>query len=147
MALAAHDMTDRLEQLTALTRRLTELMVIETEALKARELDASSKDWEEKENLAHTYRIEMTELTRNPDSILSVPIELRRSLFEATRRFQEVLADHAKALNAMKEISEGLVEAIAKDLAAETAGPASYGATGMNQKTGTSSGFAINAKA
>ena len=38
MAIAAHDIDDRLDQLIAVTRRLNELMTLETAALKAREL-------------------------------------------------------------------------------------------------------------
>ena len=110
MSIAAKDMEDRLNQLIGLTRRLTDLMVAETQALKARKLDASSADWEEKERLAHTYRLEMTDLSRNPDQLVPVPRDLRKSLFEATRRFQEVLAEHGTALAAMREVTEGLVE-------------------------------------
>ena len=93
MAIAAHDIDDRLDQLIAVTRRLNELMTLETAALKARELDASSKDWEEKERLAHTYRLEMTNLAKNPDELVKASASLRKEMFETVRRFQEVLAE------------------------------------------------------
>lgn len=146
MAIAARDTEDRLDQLIGVTQRLTELMVTETEALKARKLDASSTDWQEKERLAHTYRMEMMDLAKNGDVLLQVPAGLRKTLFEATRRFQEVLVDHDKALTAMREISEGLVEAIAREVATETSGPRGYGSRGQ-QGSLRASGIAVNAKA
>lgn len=146
MAIAAKDMEDRLDQLIGLTRRLTELMVTETEALKARQLDASSRDWAEKERLAHTYRMEMLDLGKKGDELARMPAELRKTLFETTRRFQEVLADHDKALTAMREVSEGLVEAIAREVANETSGPRGYGAQGK-QGSIRAAGIAVNAKA
>ena len=146
MSIAAKDMEDRLNQLIGLTRRLTDLMVAETQALKARKLDASSADWEEKERLAHTYRLEMTDLSRNPDQLVPVPRDLRKSLFEATRRFQEVLAEHGTALAAMREVTEGLVESIAREVANETHGPRGYGARGQLGDA-RAAGIGVNAKA
>lgn len=146
MAIAAKDLDDRLDQLIGLTRRLTDLMVAETSALRERELDASSRDWAEKEKLAHTYRMEMMDLSKNGDELLKAPPELRKTLFETTRRFQEVLAEHDKALTAMRKVSEGLVEAIAREVANETSGPRGYGAQGK-QSGLRASGIAVNAKA
>lgn len=147
MTLAAHDIDDRLEQLISLTKRLVDLMTTETLALKARTLDASSRDWSEKEQLAHTYRLEMTELSRKPDMIVKASPILRKNLFETVRRFQEVLAEHNTALTAMREISEGLVESIAREVSAERSGPKGYGATGQTQGSNRASGIAINARA
>ncbi len=146
MAIAARDLEDRLDQLIGLTRRLTDLMTTEIEALNARQLDASSADFQEKERLAHTYRMEMMDLAKNGDLLLQAPAQLRKTLFETTRRFQEVLAEHDKALTAMREISEGLVQAIAREVATETSGPRGYGARGQ-QGGLRASGIAINAKA
>ena len=86
------------------------------------------------------------DLAKNGDVLLQVPAGLRKTLFEATRRFQEVLVDHDKALTAMREISEGLVEAIAREVATETSGPRGYGSRGQ-QGGLRASGIAINAKA
>lgn len=146
MSLIASDINDRLDQLVALTKRLTDLMITETEALKARKLDASSQDWDEKERLAHTYRMEMTNLAKSPDTIVQADSNLRKELFETVRRFQEVLAEHNRALSAMREVTEGLVENIAREVAAETSGPRGYGATGQSGKM-RASGIAVNAKA
>ncbi|MAP96541.1 MAG: flagellar basal-body protein FlbY [Ponticaulis sp.] len=147
MAIVANGIDDRIEQLTALTRRLIELMTIETEALKARKLDASSRDWEEKERLAHTYRMEMNDLSRKPDLLVTANAALRKDLFETVRRFQEVLAAHNKALNAMREITEGLVESIAREVANETNGPKGYSAQGQSSGKMRAAGIAVNAKA
>lgn len=146
MAIAAKDFEDRIDQLIGLTRRLTDLMIAETKALKDRELDASSRDWDEKERLAHTYRMEMMDLAKSGDELVKAPADLRKALFETTRRFQEVLAEHDKALTAMRKISEGLVQAIAKEVANETAGPRGYGAQGK-QAGLRASGIAVNAQA
>ena len=147
MTLAAHDINDRLTQLIALTKRLTELMITETAALKARKLDASSTDWEEKERLAHTYRLEMTDLAQNAKSMLQGDISLRKELFEVVRSFQSVLAEHNVALSAMREVTEGLVETIAREVANEASGPKAYGAMGTTTGKTRASGIAVNAKA
>ncbi len=146
MAIAANDLQDRIEQLISLTQRLTVLMQAEIEALKARKLDASSTDWAEKERLAHTYRMEMMSLSKQGDQLVAAPADLRKSLFETTRRFQEVLKEHDIALTAMREVSEGLVESIAREVAHETNGPRGYGAGGK-QGASRASGIAVNAKA
>lgn len=91
MTLAAHDIDDRLEQLISLTKRLVDLMTTETLALKARTLDASSRDWSEKEQLAHTYRLEMTELSRKPDMIVKASPILRKNLLKPCAAFRKCL--------------------------------------------------------
>lgn len=146
MALAAHDQVDRIEQLIALTTRLSVLMMEETQALAARQLDASSVNWHEKEQLAHTYRLEMADLSKNPDQLVKLDQSLRRSLLKTTSRFQEILTEHSKTLTAMKEITEGLVQSIAKEVASEQHGPRGYGQRGQ-QDSLRASGIAINAKA
>ena len=144
--LAAHDIEDRLEQLAEVTRRLIELMRAETVALKSRSLDASSKEWDEKERLAHTYRLEMSDLSRNPEQLTKAPQALRKQLFELTHQFQSVLAEHEKALSAMRQVTEGLVESIAREVANENSGPRGYGAQGKAGEV-RASGIAVNAKA
>lgn len=147
MTIAAHDINDRIEQLVAVTERLSELMIAETAALKARKLDASSADWNEKEQLAHTYRLEMTDLARHPETMVSANANLRKILFERVRSFQSILADHGKALEAMRTVTEGLVENIAREVAAETNGPQGYGAQGKTAGKARASGIAVNAQA
>lgn len=147
MTIAAHDMNDRLDQLISLTKRLTTLMADETTALKERQLDASSTDWDEKERLAHTYRLEMTSLARQPDELVKCNPDLRKGLFESVRRFQEVLAEHDKALGAMRSVTEGLVESIAREVAQETRGPQAYGSNGLTGGQTRAAGIAVNAKA
>lgn len=146
MTIAASDPTDHGEQLLALTDRLTHLMRKETDALKARELDASSQDWSEKEQLAHTYRLEMLNLAKSPDLMTAMPKALRQQLMQRTQGFQELLAEHSVALAAMQTVSEGLVKSIAQEIAAEKAGPRGYGQTGR-QAALSGSGIAVNAKA
>lgn len=146
MTIAARDPVDHCEQLLALTERLTALMSRETEALKARTLDASSQDWSEKEQLAHTYRLEMLALAKSPELMQAMPVDMRKRLMERTRRFQELLAEHGAALAAMQNISEGLVKSIAQEIAADKAGPRGYSETGR-QAALSGSGIAVNAKA
>ena len=124
----------RLDQLIALTRRLSELMLNETADLKARQLDASSKDWEEKESLAHAYRMEMMALAKAPDLLVTASAPLRKTLFDTIRRF-------------MREVTEGLVESIAREVASVTSGPRGYGATGQQSGKTRASGIAVNARA
>ena len=89
----------------------------------------------------------MTNLARQPDELVKSDANLRKSLFETVRRFQEVLAEHNKALTAMRSVTEGLVESIAREVSQETRGPQAYGSNGQTGGKTRASGIAVNAKA
>ena len=147
MALAAYDAEDRAEQLLGLTERLNGLVLQEIADLDARKLDASSRDWAEKEKLAQAYRVEMARISADPTLLEGASPAVKQRLADATKAFQAQLDRHAVALGVMKDISEGLVRSIAEEMSEQKAAPAGYGATGTGAKRTGSTGLAINAKA
>jgi hypothetical protein len=141
---------DRADQLLAMTKRLTALVNAEIAALNARKLDGGSADWDEKERLAHTWRLEVAHIKQNPSALAGVPEAAKAALREAARGLEDALAKHAHSLAAMKEVTEGLVRSIAAEIASTRSAPAAYGRSGIvNQpaKTEAASGLTVNAKA
>lgn len=149
MALAAHNGADRADQMIALTQRLSNLVTAETQALRAGKLDASSSEWAEKEKLAHAYRLEMQAIRANPALLDGASADQKADLMQAAQSLQTLLESHAKALDAMKGVTEGLVKAITEEAADKRAGPRGYGVNGAlaNAPRSAGSGLAADVKA
>jgi hypothetical protein len=130
MALIAEHPADRAEQLVMLTERLTALLARETDLILAHEPPLQGTDGEEKARLANLYRQEMTRISESRDLIRTAPASALDRLRAATVRFRAALAAHERALAAVKEVSEGIVRAIAEEVARVQAGPRGYGASG-----------------
>ena len=148
MALASLTPIQRADQLLTITERLSVLVKSEIEALKSGQLNASSQDWNEKERLAHAYRLEMSQIHANPKLLAGLPAETRNMLMSAVETFQTILNEHAMAIIGMKDVTEGLVRAISEEVASTNAAPSGYSAGGTVQKPkdGSGSGFAANVK-
>ena len=148
MGLAAHDGADRADQLLGVTERLTELVQDEISDLNKGQLDASSKNWNEKEKLAHAYRLEMSEIKKNPTLLEGATDEQKKALMQSVEIFQSVLSTHSEAIIGMKEVAEGLVRAVTREVAETRAAPAGYSATGLVSKPrdASGSGLAANVK-
>ena len=144
-----YDAIDRAEQLLAMTGRLDALVSAEIEAVKARRLDGGSADWDEKERLAHAWRLEVAHLKANPAALAGIGDGLKVQLREAAAGLEQKLASHARALGAMKTVTEGLVRSIASEIASARSAPAAYGRHGgVNPAPKReASGLAVDAKA
>lgn len=140
---------ERADQLLAMTRRLALLVNAEIEALDSRRLDGASADWDEKERLAHTWRLEVAYIKQNPSALADVPAAVKATLREAARELETALATHARSLAAMKHVTEGLVRSIAAEIASARSGPAAYGRGGIvnPQTRNEASGLTLDAKA
>ncbi|HEX5008332.1 MAG TPA: flagellar basal-body protein FlbY [Hyphomonadaceae bacterium] len=143
------DATDRADQLLAMTRRLDVLVSAEVEAINARRLDGGSADWDEKERLAHAWRLEVAHLKANPSALSGIGESLKVQLREAAAGLEKKLETHARALGAMKTVTEGLVRSIASEIASARSAPPAYGRHGnVNPATKReASGLALDAKA
>jgi hypothetical protein len=143
------DSSERADQLLAMTKRLSALVAAEIDALKARRLDGASADWEEKERLAHAWRIEVAHIKANPGALTGVSEARKSELREAAKALETSLATHAHSIAAMKIVTEGLVRSIAGEIASVRSAPAAYGRSGMVNSAPHSeaSGLAVNAKA
>jgi len=123
------DTAQRADQLIALTRRLTDLLAAETRAFEARRPFDVAANAEEVAKLANVYRRESARVKDNPALIEGASEALRQQLMQVTQTFEAVLARHGRALAAAKEITEGLVQAIAREVAAQRATGPGYGPT------------------
>ncbi len=140
---------ERAGQLLAIATRLVALVRAEVEALKARKLDGGSADFSEKERLAHAWRLEVNQVRTDPSVLAGASPARKAELRDISRELETVLEAHTHALEAMKTVTEGLVRAIADEVAATRRAPAAYGRSGALQgaRTDAASGIAVNAKA
>lgn len=130
MALLADDATDRAEQLLLITERLTALIRAEAQRIEARQPPLEGADAEEKARLANAYRLELARLKQDHTLLRGAPPLLLERLRAQTAELHEQLAAHEIALNAVKLVAEGLVHAMAEEVARQRAGEGKYGATG-----------------
>lgn len=130
MALIADDAADRAEQLLALTQRLRALIAAEADAMRARLPLPGGPALEEKQRLVNAYRLEMTRIAQDNALIATAPAPTLNALRAATQSLQDALGRHDAELSAVRAISEGLVEAMAEDIARQESARAGYGAKG-----------------
>lgn len=140
---------DRADQLAAMTQRLSSLVELEIAAVKARRLDGAGADWDEKERLVHAWRIEVSRVKADPGLLAGISPDRKAVLREAAQALEANLEAHARALNASKVVTEGLVRSIAAEIASARSAPAAYGRTGSvnPQQRREASGLAVDAKA
>lgn len=127
MALAVTDTADRVDQLIILTERLTGLIALEAQAFEAHRPQDAAPQVEETQRLANIYRHESARVRGDPRLVSGAPAALRQKLITATEAFDAVLARHGRAINAAKTITEGLVRAIAEEVASQREQKAGYG--------------------
>ena len=139
MSLSAADADDRIAQLLVLTGQLTDLLAAETRAFEARRPQDAAASSEETQRLANVYRHEVSRIRYDPGLISPARLEARQELVAATRSFEAVLSRHGRALQAAKIVTEGLVQAIASEVAQGRNGPPGYGpGARVGQTDGTS---------
>ena len=150
MAIAAHNAEDRVEQLILLTERLTELVADQAQAFEQRRPQDAAANMEETSRLANLYRHESTRIRAAPELVSGAPVAQRTRLVRATEAFDAVLARQGRALEAAKTVTEGLVKAIAEEVAVQRSkGAATYGpgATAPAPTASASSAITLNKRA
>lgn len=130
MALKADDARDRAEQLVLVTTRLTALIQEETRRIEAREPPLGGAEADEKTRLANAYRLELTRIKHDKSLIEGAGDDLLGQLRSTTEALNAALAAHEISLSAVKLVSEGLVQAMAGEIARQRQGEAGYGAGG-----------------
>ncbi|MGD9967270.1 MAG: flagellar basal body protein [Hyphomonadaceae bacterium] len=133
MALIAEDARDRAEQLLLLTERLAAIAAEETQRIEAREPLLDGPDAEEKQRLANAYRLELARIKQDQSLILGAPPETLVALRRSTANLHSAMAAHELALNAVKVVSEGLVHAMAEEVARQRGSGTPYSARGALQ--------------
>lgn len=127
-------------RLIGLTDALSDRLETETRAFAERRPQDIVDGLTRTQDMANLYRRETAQLKATPALAASAPVADRQTLIRATQRFEAVLARHATAVQAARVVSEGVVQAIATEVAASRASGAGYGASG---RAAASDGTAI----
>ncbi|KQY75090.1 hypothetical protein [Brevundimonas sp. Root1423] len=136
----------RVRQLTDLTARLTERLVEESKAFEARRPQDAAATLSETQQLANVYRRESAQVKADPSVLSAAPASDRMALIKATEGFEAVLSRHARAVEAARIVSEGLVKTIVAEVASQRGSPSAYGASGQ-ANAGDGRAVAFNRKA
>lgn len=123
--------TARTRQLLRLTEQLSARLADETRAFEARRPQDVAASLAETQGLANAYRRESAQVKADPSALAAAPAPERAALVRATRVFETILAEHSQAVEAARIVSEGLVKAIAAEIAAARPPASAYGASGQ----------------
>ncbi|WP_332658953.1 flagellar basal-body protein FlbY [Brevundimonas sp.] len=123
--------TARVRQLTDLTARLTARLAEESKAFEARRPQDAAATLAETQQLANVYRRESAQVKADPSALSAAPAADRTALIKATEAFEAVLTRHARAVEAARIVSEGLVKTIVAEVASQRGSPSAYGASGQ----------------
>jgi hypothetical protein len=134
------------ERLIALTEQLTGRIALDADAFEARRPHEAASRVEETARLANLYRHESTRVRQDPSLVAAAPREQRARLIKASESFNRTLARHGRALHAVKTITEGVVQAIAQEVAAARAAGAGYG-PGARSHAADATAITLNRKA
>ena len=137
----------RIQELITLTERLTALLAEQAKAFEARRPQDAAANMEETSRLANLYRHEASKVRANPAQIAQAPRDLRVRLIRATEAFDAVIARQGRALTAAKTITEGLVHAIAHEVATQRNKGAAYGPTGGKPNPAPVTAVTLNQRA
>ncbi|THD52509.1 flagellar basal body protein [Phenylobacterium sp.] len=147
MTLPTDETFERVEQLILLTDRLTAIVADQAKAFEARKPHEAATYIEETQRLANLYRHESARIRANPALVDSAPRDQRMRLIRATEAFDAVLARQARAVGAAKTVTEGLVRAIAEEVASQRQKGVSYGANGTQTPTAAATAITLNKRA
>jgi hypothetical protein len=137
---------ENVERLIALTERLTERLAVDSQAFEARRPHEAASRLEETSRLANLYRHESNRVKQDPSMIAGAPVELRAQLTRASEAFEAVLARHGRALYAAKTVTEGVVRAIAEEVAKQRTSAVGYG-PGATPPEASGSAITLNRRA
>ena len=138
---------DRIHQLIALTERLTELIAAQAQAFEARLPQDAAASMEETSRLANAYRHE-AQRTREQAVVLRKLSPLQRQkLTRVTEAFDAVIARQGRAVSAAKTVTEGLVHAIAEEIAVQRSAGAAYGPRGTKTRPSAAASVTLNQRA
>lgn len=141
------DARARVEQLILLTDRLTGLVAEQAKCFEARRPQDALRFGEEVGRLANLYRHESARVRANPGLVAAAPRDLRLALVRSTEAFDAVLARQARAVGAAKTVTEGLVRAIAEEVASQRQKGVSYGANARQTANTASVAITLNKRA
>jgi len=121
---------ERIDYLITLTDRLAGLLAEQAQAFEARRPQDAARTLEEITRLANVYRHESGRVRADPSQIADCSAPKRLRLIQSTEAFDSVLARHGRAVDAAKTVTDGLVHAVAEEVASKRTTGAGYGAAG-----------------
>ena len=116
-----------LEAIVTLTEKLTALLADQARAFEQHRPQDAARNLDEISRLTNVYRTAAAQVRGQPQMVEAAPDELRRRLLQATEAFDAVLERQGRALAASKTVTEGLVKAIAEEVAAKRGVGQAYG--------------------
>ena len=116
-----------LEAMVELTERLTGLLEDQARAFERHRPQDAAATLAEVSRLANIYRAGSDEVRAAPAKLSEAPADLRARLLGATQAFEAALERQGRALAASKYITEGVVKAIADEIAAKRGLGQAYG--------------------
>jgi len=133
-----------LEAVVTLTEKLTALLAEQARAFEQHRPQDAAARLPEVTKLTQVYTAASAAVRAQPKLVEAAPMPLRRRLLRATEAFDAVLQRQGRALAASKTITEGIVKAIADEVAVKrnvgraygpgAARPAAATAITLNQK-------------
>ncbi|MDC7684298.1 flagellar basal-body protein FlbY [Asticcacaulis sp. BYS171W] len=146
MAISAHNTQDHARQLLVLTERLSERLAAEIAAFEAHRPFDIHATVEETRALSALYRQETARVKADPSLLSGLDVATKTALRAATESFMAVSERHARAVEAAKTISEGIMKAVADEMA-ETRKPSlTYGpGAGLRDKAAHSLNYGFKA--
>jgi hypothetical protein len=122
-----------LEAIIDLTETLTGLLADQARAFEQHRPQDAAASLPEVTRLANLYREGSAKVRAQPQIVAAATPALRQRLLRATEGFEAVLERHGRAVTASKTITEGLVKAIADEIAAKRARTQGYGPQGVRK--------------
>jgi len=116
-----------LDTMLALTERLTGLLADQARAFEQHRPQDAAASMPEVTRLANLYRAGSAKARLERDALAEADPTVRQHLLRATEAFEAVLDRQGRALAASKAVTEGVVKAIADEIAAKRAQAAGYG--------------------
>jgi len=116
-----------LEAIVQLTEKLTGLLAEQARAFENHRPQDAAAGLPEVSRLTNVYRTASAHVRSQPKLVDAAPPELRRRLLRATEAFEAVLERQGRALAATKTVTEGLVKAIAEEIATKRGVGQAYG--------------------
>ena len=118
---------ENVQRLILLTEQLAERMRLDADCFEARRPHEAAARIDETQKLANLYRYESDRVRQDPSLIAAAPAPLRQRLRRASETCETALERHGRAVFALKTITEGVVKAIAEEVARTRAAAQGYG--------------------
>ena len=138
---------ERIGQLITLTERLTGLIAAQAQAFETRRPQDAAANMEETSRLANVYRHEAQRIRQQAPMLNKLSKAQHQKLTRATEAFDAVIARHGRALHAAKTVTEGLVHAIAEEIADQRAAGGAYGPRGVKTRPLAAASVTLNQRA